>query len=151
GHLHQAEDAFLHARPARRVGRDQGRAPRSGALGCPRDLFAHHAAHAGAHERKVERYQLERHTFDRCAAADGRFALPAAPGGLGQLAAVGLTRGDEAQRVTGREVRVALEERAFVDQLRDAFARTQTRVVLAFVADLQIVFELAHVEQLAAA
>ena len=44
-----------------------------------------------------------------------------------------------------------LDERPLVDQLLDALAGRHAGVVLALVADLQVVFELADIQQLAAA
>src|SRR5438132_10200633 len=65
--------------------------------------------------------------------------------------AIAFPRGREAKRVRRRHVGVLLAKRARIHKLLDPFTRPETRVVLALVADLQVVLELTRVQQLTAA
>jgi hypothetical protein len=148
GHLHQREDALVHARAAGRIDRHQRRAAGQRALGGAGDLLAHDAAHAGGHEAKVEHDQLQRQAVEARAAADGRLAFAGPGAGLDQLLRVLLAVGHKGERIAWRQLDVTFLKGLVVDQLGDAFARPKTRVVLALVAHLEIVLELADVQQL---
>ena len=122
-----------------------------GAVGRARDLLADDAAHAGAHEGEVEHHQLDWQPIEDGAAADCRLALAGFFGSLDQLATIGLPGGRKPERIGSGEILVMLDERTVVDQLLEALAGRKSRMVFTLVTHLQVVFELANVEQLAAA
>src|SRR5690242_11273496 len=55
GHLHERQNPFLHARPARRLQKDDRQSRRRRALEKPRDPLTDDRPHAPAHEREVVR------------------------------------------------------------------------------------------------
>ena len=149
GHLHQAEDAFLHARPSAGAEQYDGKTFRRSALEEARDLLADHGAHRPAHEGEQEGAPRHGTPLDACASDLHAFAgtrrLLRGADSLGVGLAV-----DELERVGGCEVRVPLLERALVEQQLTPPGGGELVVVAALRADFEVGGEGVGRERLAA-
>ena len=137
GHLHEGQNAFLHAGPAAGAAdQDQGEREPGRFLGGPRQLFADDGTHAAGHEGEIGDAEHDRPAAN-VAPADHRGVLHA---GLGLLRfqsfavqnAVG-----EAEHVLRLQLGEPFLEALFVEQLLDALARRQIEMVLALRTDVE--------------
>jgi hypothetical protein len=150
GHLHQREDALLHARPAGRGQQDAGAAVLQRPLEHAGDLLAHHRAHAAAHEAELEDAEGHRQALD--ASHAGAQRIVEAGRLLRRLQAVLVLLGVlEAQGVDGLQLLVGLHEAVLVEQEVDPAVGAERVVVAAARADPGVALDLLVVEDLGAA
>ena len=141
----------MHARAARGADGEERLAVFERPLDGAGDLLADDRAHAGAHEAEVGHGQAERRPVDGAGAADDRLVQAGLVLGLDELVLVALAGADEPERVAGSQAAIFFLEGALVEQLRDPLGGWQPGVVLALLADAQVLLELAGVDQLFAA
>src|SRR5439155_27319575 len=135
------EDAFLHACAARCGYHDQRHPLLERAFGEPRELFAHHRAHAAAEEAEIEERKSDAATFDRAQTGEQRFV----PSGTNLRFAGALRVGDriaETERVPRLEVGVDLLERAAIREQHEPLVHGESEVVPALRADVQFALDL---------
>ena len=143
GHLHQREDALLHARAAR-GGEDQRRdLPLERPLEHPGDLLAGDRAHRSAHELEHEDPQLDRDLLDARRAGAQGVGSAGRPPGRPQPIAV-LLRIAEAERVDALDRPVRLDEAPRIDHQLDPAGRRQRKVVLALRADVVVLLQVSR-------
>jgi hypothetical protein len=146
GHLHERQDALLHARPAARRqdhgGQLLGRRP----LEQPGDLLADHRAHRAAHELELK--DPERHP-QLVQAADEAAEGVGGPERLFQAAqAVGVALGvAKAERIGSAKARVLLDGGALVQEQADAVLGGHREVVPALRAAAQREHNLLRVQR----
>ena len=128
GHLHQAQDALVHARSTRGGEDDHGLGFLGRDLDGAGDLFAHHAAHAGGEEAEVHDRQHTGLAVNRGPASDDSFIKAG-------LVLIGLHLFQvafEAERVLGLKIIIQFIERSFVaeggDTLRSALGKVVATV-----------------------
>ncbi len=129
GHLHETQDALLHARPSGGADRDQRQIFAGGELHAAPQLLAHDAAHAAAHEAEVHNGE------NALRAVNGRRA------GHDRLAQSGLglrfphpfrirLEVDEAEWVERRDQRPELAEGVLVGELAHALSGPDAQMVI---------------------
>jgi hypothetical protein len=72
GHLHEAQDSLLHARPPGAADRDERQLLGARKFGAAPDTFAHHAAHAAAHVAEIHDCQNAVDAIDATCSGDNR-------------------------------------------------------------------------------
>ena len=122
GHLHERQDALLHAGAAGGGDDDDGDVLGGGLLDGPGELFPHGRAHAPAQEREIERAEHGREAPDPGQPRHHRLAASRLFAGRAQPVPVALGV-LEAQRVGRGQAAVVLLERPAVDEQRDALPR----------------------------
>ncbi|CAM3338581.1 hypothetical protein PANO111632_14890 [Paracoccus nototheniae] len=138
GHLHQRQDALLHARATGGGEEDQRLADLDRAFGGGDDGIADIHAHGPAHEAEVLTHGDDRRPADL--SLGDQHGLFFAGGFLRGLHAVGIfLLVPELQRVDDRIGNLHLDEGAAVEQRAKAFARGDPHMVIAVRADVQIV------------
>jgi hypothetical protein len=133
-HLHQAEDALLHACAAR-AAHGHDRQTRGGRkLGTTPEALTDHAAHAAAHEAEVQKDKHAANALHH--RGPGHYGIRQAGLRLGgaQTLRVRLQI-DEPQRIDRGDRRPQLAERAFVGKLPDTLARADAQMEPAERAD----------------
>ena len=137
GHLHQGEDALVHAGAAARTGDDNQRQLLGrGAFDGAGEFFADDRAHAAHDEGGIGHAEGDATAADHAGSHHGRFPQPGAlllflePLRIGDLV-------DEVQRVGRFQVGVPLLERALVEHLRHPLPRRDVPVVVALGANSQ--------------
>ena len=144
-HLEQRVDAFLHARAA--GGRDAHE--RHAVL--VRDAHAAHEAladdraHRAAHELELERGEHERHALDAALHHDQRIGLAGLLERRGEALRI-LLLVLELEAVDRHDLGADLEAAFRIEQLLDALARVDARVVAALRADVEVLLEVGAIE-----
>ena len=137
GHLHQAQDAFLHPGSAGGLKQDDGKPLTQRPFEQACDLLAHDAAHRATHECKEKGAPSDRPSVQvRTANFDGLFRVrgPArARQTLGIRASV-----DELERVRRLEIRVPFVEPALVEKQSSPAARVELVVAAAKRTHLEV-------------
>ncbi len=108
GHLHQREQAFLHARATRGGDADEGQALLEGRTCAAHEALAHHRAHRAAEEVELEAGDHHRQALDRAAHHHHRVGLAGVGGGRGQAVGV-LARVLELERIDRRDLGADLD------------------------------------------
>src|SRR5262249_29643395 len=143
------EDALLHPRPAGRRDNDDRQVLVDGELDRSRELLADDRAHAAPEEAELEHGEHGRLAADRPDAADDRLVRRGLlrrpphplPVFLGVL---------EGERMGRRQPRLALLERAGVDELPDALARRDPERIVALRAHAPAALHLGAIDDLLA-
>ena len=137
GHLHQAEHAFLHARPARGADNQHRQALGRGGLDQAGEFLAHHRAHRAAHEAEIHGPDRQGQAFN--AADAGAHRILEAAGLLGVADAVGVAAAIlEAERIGGGELQVEGLEAAGIGDQGNAGGGINAVVVAAVAAHARI-------------
>lgn len=137
GHLHEAEDALLHARPAGGAYGNHGQPLDGGQLGAAPEALTDDTAHAAAHEAEVHHGQHEGNLLDLSPADHDR--LGEAGLGLSSAQTLGVCLDvDECERIERRHRGPQLTEGLNVGQLTHAFTRVNARMVAAAGADHEV-------------
>ncbi|KAG0937356.1 hypothetical protein G6F31_015607 [Rhizopus arrhizus] len=149
GHLHQREQAFLHAcAAALREAYVRG-ADLDCGFGSQREALTDHRAHRAAHEGEVERRSHQRTPLEQAAHGDQRVVLAGVLlRDLDALAVFLLVL--ELEQVGRPQARTDLGGAVGVEQRRQPRARTDRHVMAALRADLQVLFQLRTVQRAAA-
>ena len=149
-HLHQRQNAFLHARPTRRRNGDQRRALNHGQACRRQDAFADRHAHGAAHELEIERRD---HDADTTHGAMGNGQGIGGTGfHLGVLEAFGIALAvAELKRVDDGLGKLNDVIGAVVEQHLETNRRRQAHVVAAMVTDLERLLQIAMEDHFAAA
>ncbi len=145
GHLHEGQDALLHA-GATGGGHEQQRGPfPQRDLGCLGDGLTDRGAEAAAHEPEIHDSDDHRVTVDATAGADDRLVEPGGGARLPKSLDVG-TAVDEPQRIVVGHDRFQQMHTVGVQQHREPFMSGQRGVPAAFRADPQGAGELLCVD-----
>ena len=128
--LHQRKRAFLHPRAARRRHDDERHPLDQRIFGRSGDLLADDRAHRTAHEPEVHDAQGDRPAVDRGRSPSRGVAHARGQLGCGDAIGVGLLV-DEVERIDRSESRIALDERAVIDQEADPRVGRQAEVMAA--------------------
>jgi hypothetical protein len=149
GHLHQRQDAFLHARPARGGNGDEGGLLQHGQFGRGHQTLAHGHAHGATHEVEVEG---RHHDVPALEFAMGhQDGVLGAGLGLGFLQAVAIAlQVLEPQGVEGNLGQLDGRVLATVEQQLHAALHGKTHVVAAMGADLEGLFQFLMEDHVAA-
>ena len=137
GHLHEAENAFIHARAATAGNDDDRQSLFRRAFDEPCQFFAHDRAHRTAEKTEIHHAQRGPVFADFAQAGDDRVLQRGSFLMRFQLGSVGGHAG-ETERVRARHFGVHFLERAGFHQRVDPFARADGEMVAALRADLQV-------------
>ncbi len=145
GHLHERQQAFLHARAARGGEADERHFLLDGGFHAAHEALAHHAAHGAAHEVELEAGRDDVDALDRAAHHDQRVGLAGVLQrflqAFGVLAAV-----LELERVHRQHFLADLVAAFRVQEGVEARAGIDAVVVAAMRADVLIVLQIGLVE-----
>jgi len=145
GHLHQREDAFLHARAPGRSDQDDRQLQFQRPVDRAAELFPDHRPHTPAHKAEIE--DTEHHTapVDQ-AFADDKGIFPARLFLVG-LHAISIGLGVlEGQGILGFEFSIPFFEGTEIDEQSDPLSDRDREVILALRADLVIPVDLLAVD-----
>ena len=137
GHLHEAEDAFVHAGAAGGGEDDDGFAFGGGGFDGAGDFFADDGAHAGAEEAEVHDGDEDGDAFDGGAAGDDGFL----EAGFGLVGFDFVEVAFEAEGVDGVELGVHFLEAVVVNEAGEALGGTDGEMVVALGADAKVLHE----------
>lgn len=137
GHLHETEDALLHARPTRSANGDDRQLVGDREFRAAPEPFTHHAAHAAAHEAEVHEDEDATCTLDTRRPRDDGLGEPRLCLRRAYALGVGL-QVNELERIEGCHRRPQLTERPFVRQLADTLPSANTQMETAERADHEI-------------
>jgi hypothetical protein len=135
------QDALLHAGAAGGGDHDQRAAPGDGGFDRARHLFAHHRAHAAAHEEEIHHRERDRLAADRGDAGERRVLHPGVLLRQRHALGVALLRVAELERVAGFEVGEAFLERVGIDQELEIGAGRNAEMVVAVRAGPGVLLE----------
>ena len=133
GHLHQAENALLHAGTAAGREDDQRQAFGCGVLHRAGDLFAHGGAHAAHEKPAVQHGSHTGHPADAAGRRDSGFAQAGLVLGGGQLFRVA----GEPEHILRGQVGVQLPEAAVVQHQTEPVVAADGHVIAAVGADVK--------------
>jgi hypothetical protein len=137
GHLHQRQGPFHHPRAAGARDDDDGTTPFDRALDGPRDLLAHHNAHAAADEGVLHRQQHAFLPVDGTRCRDDGVLEPGGVCAGPQPFRVPL-RVHERERIGRSQACIVLHEAPAVEQLLQPLSRANPEMVAALGADVQV-------------
>ena len=123
-HLHQGQDALLHAGAARGGKENDRQAFLHRVLDNPGQLLAHHGPHAAARKGKIKQAQGYRPVLNRCYPTHHRLGPTRLGLGIGDTLGIGFAVG-KAERVAGRQVNVMLDKRAAVNHQEQTLLNRQ--------------------------
>src|SRR5216683_2209079 len=149
GELHQAGNAFHHARATRGRDDDERMPCGEGAVDCTRDGLADDGSHAAADEAVLHHAEDDRVRAELADGVDDGVVEAGLLLGVGEALLVGLEVG-EVERVGGAEFEVD-EFVAGLEQVLDAGARVDAEVMTALGADLEVGLKLGFEDDLEAA
>ena len=132
GHLHQAEDALLHAGAAAGGEDDQRQLFVGGVLDGAGDLLTHRGAHAAHEEVAVQNHNHNRHALNLAGGGDGRIRQAGLAGLLGQLFLVA----GEFEGIVALQLLVQLTEGAVVQNQGQAVVTADGLIAPAVGADI---------------
>lgn len=137
GHLHETENALMHAGTAR-SGKDNDGLPLGGGkLDGSGDFFSHDTAHAGSEETEVHDGENHRDAFDVC--PTGNDCLHEAS--LGLVGFHFIEVAFKSEGIHGIENTINLGKTSFIDDGADPIIRVQREVVSTLGADAKIADE----------
>lgn len=127
GHLHETEDALLHARPTRTADRDDRQLVGDREFRAAPEPFTDHAAHAAPHEAEVHEDEDATCTLDTRGPRDDGLGEPRLR--LRRAYALGVClQVNEPKRIERRNRRPQLTEGSFVRQLADTLPSANTQM-----------------------
>ena len=150
GHLHEREDAFLHARAAGGGDQHERAALRDGPLDRARHLLAHHRAHAPAHEEEIHDREAHRLAADGPDAGDRRVLLSGVAARGLQPLRIGHAGVPEPERISGHQAAITLRERLRIDEELEIGAGRDAEMVVAMRAGPEVLLQHALIERFAA-
>jgi len=145
GHLHEREQAFLHARTAGGGKADEGHFLLDGGFDAAHEALAHHGAHGAAHEVELEAGGDHVDAFDRAAHDDERIGLARVLQGLLQALGV-LAAVLELERIDGQHLLADFVAAFGVEKGVEPCAGANAVVVAALGADVLVLLQVGLVE-----
>ena len=138
GHLHEREDALLHAGPAGDGEAHHRQTVLGGVLKQPGDLLAHHGAHAADHEIGVHEKQGAGLALHLGGAAHHTLLFPGGQLGVAQFLVVA----GKVQNVPAHQVPVHLLKAVLVRQVHNPVPGPHAKMVPAGGAHLEVVLQI---------
>ncbi len=148
GHLHEAEDSFVHARPARGGDYDYGNPHFQSSLYGSSDFFSHHRSHASTEKAKIhhrQTYQAPVHLADSGNHGIRQVRFLAI---LTKFVLIGRNP-FELEGISGAHLGIEFLEGSRIDQGIDAIGSRQGKVIAAGRNHHQVLFEFLYEDHVA--